>query len=59
MFLISKQPLKLNGNSEVFPILNLLTKKFLEDINNDKINDILVKCHFKDNQFSKINCHLT
>jgi len=47
--------LKLNGNSEVFPILNLLTKKFLEDINNDKINDLLTKCHYKDNKFSKIN----
>jgi hypothetical protein len=47
--------LKLHGRSEVFPILNLLGKKFLEDINNDKINDLLAKCNFKNNEFSKIN----
>ena len=46
--------LKLNGESKVFPILNLLGKKFINDLNNDKINDLFTKCHFKDNKFSKI-----
>ena len=47
--------LKLNGRSEVFPILNLLGKKFLLDLNNDKINDLLSRCNFKNNEFSKID----
>tara|TARA_B110000259_G_scaffold156065_1_gene177414 strand:- start:671 stop:2602 length:1932 start_codon:yes stop_codon:yes gene_type:complete len=47
--------LKLNGKSIVFPILNLLANKFLEDINNRKINDLFVKCHFKNNSFTQID----
>ena len=46
--------LKLNGKSEVFPILNLLTKKFVDDLNNTNINDLLTKCHFRDRKYSKI-----
>ena len=48
--------LKLNGKSnQIFPILNLLAKKFLNDINNSKINDLFTRCHFKNNEFSEIN----
>ena len=46
--------LKLNGKSEIFPILNLLTRKFVDDLNDTNVNDLLTKCHFKDKKFSKI-----
>ena len=46
--------LKLNGKSEVFPILNLLTKKFVDDLNDTNVNDLLTKCHFRDRKYSKI-----
>ena len=47
--------LKLNGKSRIFPILNLLANKFLEDINDSKINDLFTKCHFKNNKFTEID----
>ena len=47
--------LKLNGKSRIFPILNLLANKFLEDINDRKINDLFTKCHFKNNKFTEID----
>ena len=47
--------LKLNGKSRIFPILNLLANKFLEDINDSKMNDLFTKCHFKNNKFTEID----
>ena len=35
-------------------ILNLLTKKFVDDLNDTNVNDLLTKCHFRDKKYSKI-----
>jgi len=45
--------LKLYGKSQVFPILDLLTKKFLNNMNDPDINELLVNCNYK-NGYSKI-----
>ena len=46
--------LKLYGKSKIFPILNLLAKKFSDDLNNENINTLLAQCHFRNDKFSQI-----
>ena len=47
--------LKLYNKSEVFPMLNLLASKFLNDMKDDKITELLTKSHYNNNKFTKID----
>ena len=42
-------------NQIFFPILNLLTNKLEDDLNDTNINDLLTKYHFKDKNIVKLN----